>query len=315
MLRSRIDLNLLNIFEAVYSAESVTGAAKRLNLSQSAVSHSLSRLRRELDDALFVRMGNRLVPTALARALAEPIRDALRGVNIAVANAVRFEPATSDRLFRIGLRPTVESLFFDDLVHRMRCDAPQVRIASVDFRRARLLQSLADSDLDLAIDIPTEATSALQALPLLSDRLVVAVRPGHPAVSGAIDLVTYLAADHVTVSPRPAAPGAEDDALAAFGARRRVIVQCQHALTAWEIVAQSDALLTLRESSALALRSIRNLQLLPLPFDVPERRMQLLWHEAADRDPGNMWLRGIVRAVFGGDMHGIDTGHPDSPLA
>lgn len=178
----------------------------------------------------------------------------------------------------------------------------------------RLLQSLADHDLDLAIDIPSDATSALHALPLLSDRLVVAVRPGHPAIRGSIDLAAYLAADHVAVSPRPSAPGAEDDALAALGAVRRVAVQCQHALTAWEIVARSDALLTLRESSALALRSFRDMQLLPLPFDVPERRMQLLWHEAAHRDPGSIWLRAIVAEVFGGDMHGIDGGHRHSPL-
>lgn len=130
MLRSRIDLNLLNMFEAVYSAQSVTAAAKRLNLSQSAVSHSLSRLRREFDDPLFVRMGNALVPTALARALAEPIRDALRGVNIALANAGQFAPETSDRLFRIGLRPTVEALF-------SKTDAPHAQRSAARARGQR----------------------------------------------------------------------------------------------------------------------------------------------------------------------------------
>lgn len=297
-LRARIDLNLFAVFDAIYSKGSVTLAARHLNLSQSAISHALARLRREFDDELFVRVSNALVPTALARSIVDPVRSALRGVEVAVATASRFDPAQTRRLFRVGLRQSTEARVFDELVSRVLSVAPFVRLASANFRRSELVRALAYGDFDLAIDIRNDGATGLHAIPLQSDDLVVAARRGHPRVHTNIDLDTYLLERHVVASPRPLGLGIEDEALASRGLERHVAVRCQHIATAWQIVARTDFILTLSESHASTLLAGADLQLMALPIRIEPRELQLYWHAAADKDPGNAWLRGIVKDVF-----------------
>ena len=298
-LRSRIDLNLLVVFDAIVTRGSVTQAARHLHLSQSAISHALGRLRREFGDPLFVRTGNALVPTALARKITEPVRAALRGVEIAVAAAARFDPTTTTRLFRIGLRPTTEAQLYEAVVLAALADAPAARFASVDFRRRDLARVLADGGLDVVVDVLSRSGAPLKAKPLSRDTLVVVARHDHPRVTGAIDLSTYLALDHVMATPRSSGLGMEDEALAEQGHERRIAVRAQHVTAAWRIVARTDMVLTLARSNALAMQQVAPLQILPLPVEVAPRTLHLLWHESADRDPGNAWLRGVFASVAG----------------
>jgi DNA-binding transcriptional LysR family regulator len=273
----------------------VTAAARHLHLSQSAISHSLARLRVAFDDELFVRVGNAIVPTALARSIIDPVRDALKGVEQALVAAGRFDPHTSMRTFRIGLRQANEARVFAGIVAQAVRDAPGVTLASVNFRRSEVAEALARGELDLAIDVASNATAGLRAVPLQSDTMVVAVRRNHPRIAGAIDLSTYLAADHVQASPRPSGPGLEDEGLAALDKTRRVAIRCQNIWSAWQIVAQSDLILTLLGTHAAALLPVADNQVLPLPFEIAPRPLQLLWHPVAERDPGNIWLRELVR--------------------
>lgn len=294
MLKPRTNLNLLAVLEAVYVRSSVTQAARQLNLSQSAISHALGRLRREFDDPLFVREGNTMVPTALTRSIVDPVQRAFRDIEVAIATASRFDPAATTRLFRIGLRPTTEVQLFPVVVLSAVKQAPHVRIVSMDFRRTELATSLATGVLDVAIDVPSHRTAGLHAMPLRTDDLVVAARHGHPDIRGSLDLETYLALDHVMASPRPAALGSEDEALATIGRERRIPIRCQHIAAAWRIVEQSDVILTVARSYAGAAERANMLQLLPLPFPVTRRPLQLVWHEAFERDPGHAWLRKVI---------------------
>ena len=305
-LKSRIDLNLLAVFDAIYTRAGVTQAARHLHLTQSAVSHALNRLRREFDDPLFVRSGNALVPTALARAIAQPVQQALRGMEAAMAGAVRFDPATSTRLFRLGMRPTAEAQLFATLVRHVAAQAPQVRLASLDFRRADLSHALADGTLDVALDIPGPHSTGLCAAPLQAEELVVIARRDHPRVRDGIDLATYLALDHVIASPRSSGGGVEDAALTATGHERRIQIRCQHVGTAARIVAETDMLLTLSRTHAAAIADAAAVRLLPLPFAVPPRPRALLWHEATDRDPGLVWLRALIGDVVMSVSHDPD---------
>ena len=295
-LGSRVDLNLLGIFEAIYTRGGVTAAARHLHLSQSAISHSLARLRGAFDDELFVRYGNELVPTAMARSIIDPVRDALHGVERAMVASARFDPATSTRAFRIGLRQASEARVFADIVASALYEAPGVTLASVNFRRGEVARALAHGNLDMAIDVPSNGTAGLRAIPLQTDTLVVAARRGHPRIGESVDLDGYLAADHVLASPRPTGPGLEDQALAALGHTRRVAIRCQNIWSAWQVVARSDMILTVLRSHAGALLPLADNQLVPLPFDVAGRALQLFWHQTAERDPGNAWLRALIAA-------------------
>lgn len=294
-LASQIDLNLLAIFETIYSQGGVTHAARHLNLSQPAVSHSLARLREALGDKLFVRSGNALVPTALARTMIVPVREALQNVEKAFATAIIFDPATSTRAFAIGLRQSGEMRNFPGLVVDALREAPGVTIASVSFRRRDLARTLAEGRLDLALDIRNPDQDGLCRERLRRDGLMVVARPGHPRIAGRIDLETYLALDHIVASPRPAGLGTEDIALAALGLSRRIAVRCQHAWSAWQIVSTSDMICTLPASYAATMNRVAENQLVELPLDAAPNSLFMHWHESADRDPANRWLRDIVR--------------------
>lgn len=286
---------MLGTFEAIYTHGGVTAAARHLHLSQSAISHALARLRVAFDDELFVRAGNAIVPTALARSIIDPVRDALQGVEQALVAAARFDPATATRAFRIGLRQANEARVFAGIVAQAVREAPGVTLASVNFRRSEVAEALARGELDLAIDVPSDATVGLHAASLQTDTMVIAARRGHPRIAGAIDLAAYLAADHVQASPRSSGPGLEDEGLAALGESRRVAIRCQNIWSAWQIVAQTDMILTVLGTHADALLPVADNQILPLPFDIVRRPLQLLWHRAAERDPGNAWLRRLVQ--------------------
>ena len=291
---ARFDLNLLQIFDAIHAKGGVSAAARHLNLSQPAISHALAKLRVAFDDPLFVRQGNRLVPTLAARAIAGPVREALRGLDAALDSATAFDPAESSREFRIGVRLSGEMPRFSALVARVRREAPHVALASVTFRRRDLVMALANGDLDLALDVGLPADDRLARHFLGTEPLVVVARRGHPSIDGAVDLDTYLALEHVVATARPHGPGIEDMLLERMGLARRVSVRCQHAVTAWQIVASSDLIFALPRSHADVLQAIQPMQLVDLPLPVEEGGSYLYWHQAAGRDPGLTWLRGVI---------------------
>ncbi|WP_287941524.1 LysR family transcriptional regulator [Sphingopyxis sp.] len=294
----RLDLNLLQIFDAIYTKGGVSAAASHLNLSQPAISHALAKLRAMLDDPLFIRQGNRLVPTGTARAVAEPIHAALRELVAALDGAGSFDPAQSTREFRIGIRLAGEMSRFPALASRVLAEAPHVRLTSTAFRRRDLVAALANGDLDVAIDVDLPVEDRLCREPLGVEPLLVAARIGNDRIAEALDLDRYLALDHVFATPRPHGPGIEDIALARLGLQRRVAVRCQHAITAWQIVAKTDMLCTLPRSHVRMLQDIWPMQLFDLPIAVAQSSSYLYWHRAVQADAGLAWLRAIILEVM-----------------
>lgn len=291
---ARFDLNLLRVFDTIFVKGGVSAAARHLNLSQPAISHALTRLRANFDDPLFVRQGNRFVPTPAARAIAGPVRDALRELDAALDAATHFDPLNATREFRIGVRLAGEMPRFSSLVSRVRRQAPHVALASVTFRRRDLLTALAQGDLDLALDVALPPDDRLCRHYLGTEPLVVAARQGHPDVHGALDLDTYLALDHVVATVRPHGPGIEDFALDDLGLSRRVAVRCQNAITAWQIIASTDMLFSLPRSQAEILHAVWPMQLVGLPLAIEPGGRFLYWHQAAQTDPALGWLRTII---------------------
>ena len=295
---NRFDLNLLGVFEAIYTHGGVSDAARHLSLSQPAISHSLAKLREGFSDRLFVREGNSFVPTATARAMIQPVREALRSIDIALVKANAFDPAASSRSFNLGLRPSGESPAFAGLVAHLLRKAPSINVASIYFSRANLPRALGNGDLDLALDVTRRDTGGIRSVALRPNHLVVVARDGHPELGEALSLEQYLAFDHIFVSPRAKGLGLEDAALAKLGRHRRIKVRCQNALTAWQIVGGSDLICTLPRSYAVALAAFGNHVLSPLPFPITSSELKLYWHEAADADPGVIWLRDSIESFF-----------------
>lgn len=300
MQLDRIDLNLFVVLDAIFTEGGITRASDKLHLTQPAVSHALNRLRRLFDDALFVREGRRLVPTPRARALIEPVRAALRGLEVTLSESQAFDAARSTRRFTLGVRDVLEARLLPPLLRALAVEAPGVDIAAVRADRRELEAELARGTLDAAIDIALPLSPAVRRQRLVADALCVVARAGHPHADAALDLDTYLRLDHVLTSSRRSGPAPEDAELSRHGLQRRVRLRCQHYFSACRVVSQTDLVLTMPESYARIASAQWACQLLPFPLPTPTLDAVLYWHAQLDADPANAWLRErLLRALDG----------------
>ncbi|SFF56603.1 DNA-binding transcriptional regulator, LysR family [Fontimonas thermophila] len=293
----RIDLNLLVVLDAIFSEGGITKAGEKLHLTQPAISHALARMRELFGDPLFVREGRRMVPTPLARSLMQPVRRALHGLEVALNEAQRFDPATTQRHFTIGVRDVLEATVLPPLLARIATAAPSVDISAIRVDRRTLESELAAGRLDAALDVLLPVSDDIRHQRISADRLVVVARQGHPATAGQFDLAAYLRAHHVLVSSRRSGPGLEDLELSRQGFKRRIRLRCQHYFAACRVVSQTDLLLTMPERyAAIANRQYAN-QILPFPVPMPPMDVYLYWHASVDNEPASRWLRAQLIAT------------------
>ncbi|MEA1651708.1 LysR family transcriptional regulator [Nitrospirillum sp. BR 11164] len=312
-LLSRLDLNLLRVFDAVYRARSLTRAADELALSQSAVSHALARLRDQLgphlgtgptgagNEPLFPRDGRGVAPSALARRLAPRVREALAALGRALADAQDFQPDRDLRQAVIAMPEAVEPALLPAMMARLRrhlAEGASPRLDSVRLDRATMKADLARGRMDLAVDVTLAPDPDLRHLPLLSDDYCLVAAAGRAPV----DLEGYRTAAHIAVSSRRSGPAVEDYALLRLGIQRKISLRCQRYETACRVVAEAGLkggglLLTMgrHHSQPLVDGSRGALVTLPLPLDMPPLAFNLYWHRASDEDPANRWLRDVLR--------------------
>lgn len=295
----QLDLNLLVTFEAVYRERNLTRAAKRLFVTQSAVSHGLARLREQLGDPLFVRRASGVEPTPGAVRLAPQVGEALRLLRRALETD-EFDPARDLGRVRIAIHEELEPAVLPGLARRLRAAAPGVEIDCVRVDRVGLERDLGSSRLDLAVDAAPVAGPELRHASLAHDRFCVVSRRGTR-----IDARRYLAARHVIVSSRRSGPALEDVWLGQLGIVRSVVLRCQRYDAACRIVADSDLLLTAPRLRARAIAAQLRLVLLPLPFQLPPFDMRVYWHRQFDTDLRSQWLRGQLAAVASGLASGL----------
>src|SRR5690606_21553814 len=176
---ARIDLNPFPVSAAIDREGGITAASKRLHPSQPAVSHALGRLRELLNDPLFERHGNEMVPTPLARTLAVTISRSLDNLAQMMHRAGRFDPASSDRVFTIAVRESQESAFLPALMERMASEAPNIDVAAVRIERRDLEDDLQSGEVDFAIDVGLPLSADVRRERVGAAPLVVLARADH----------------------------------------------------------------------------------------------------------------------------------------
>jgi DNA-binding transcriptional LysR family regulator len=304
---SRSDLNLLVLFEAVIDEGHVGRAAARLNLTPSAVSHGLGRLRRLLDDPLFLRTPRGVVPTARALELAAPIADVLARARRVLATTAPFDPARSRRRFVIGAPDGVSAVFLPPLLATLGRAAP-----AVDIRLRQLLPApgetspesawrevFADLDartLDVAVLPVAAAPARFHAQPLYEEDFVVAVRGGH-AFAEDPTLARYCAAQHLVVSLSGDAHGFIDALLAEHGHTRRVTLTVPNFMMALAVVAETDLVAALPRRF-VALHGARfGVETVEAPLPLTRFRLHAIAPAVAMMDQGLAWLFGVLGPV------------------
>lgn len=295
---SRINLNLFVVFESVYTERGITKAGDALKLTQPAVSHSLGRLRELVNDPLFVRQGNVMTPTPLAHELIGPVRRALREIEDSLNQLSEFDPQTSRREFKIGMRHLIEPAAIPNLMGRIQDAAAHVKISSVHHNRADFQMQLIMGALAAAVDVLLPLTHDIHHQFLTGGPMVVVARREHPAIKGEMTLAAYLEQDHILVSSRKIGQALEDFELARLGFERRVKLRCQHYWTACKVASDSDLILTMPERYARANNEPFGNQVIPFPMEVRAPDLFLYWHASAENDPANRWLREQVIASF-----------------
>ncbi len=247
---SRVDLNLLVLFDAVLAERHVGRAAARLHLTSSAVSHGLGRLRRLLNDPLFLRTAKGMVPTERALSLASPVSDVLMRARSVLASAEPFEPARSNRRFVIGAPDSVSAVFLPGLIALVNNEAPAIDISvrqllpapgesSPEAMWGTAFSGLQARAMDLAL-IPIDTVRGqFHGQSLFDEEFVVAMRADHPCAR-LLTLDRFCNARHIVVSNTGDAHSFIDAALAAQGRSRRVALTVPNSMLALVVIAETD---------------------------------------------------------------------------
>jgi DNA-binding transcriptional LysR family regulator len=284
----RLDLNLLVTLDVLLAEHNVTRAAERLNFSQPSVSVHLAKLRDIFDDPLLIPGPRGMRPTARAEALREPLRLALEALEQAVAPASPFDPGAAQDVWRIAASDYGESAIVLPALAGLRTAAPGTRIAVVEMQPSRIARQAAQGDIDLALHTVDGSPSNLRRRVLFTERYVLAGRAGHPRLQRRPTLEQFCALDQVIVSPDGGGfHGATDDALAAHGQQRHVVLSVPHFLFLRSVLESTDLVAMLPERLVQGVA----LQVVEAPLEIPGYEMAMLWHERVHRDPAHQWLR------------------------
>ncbi|MGW2543630.1 LysR family transcriptional regulator [Kitasatospora sp. NPDC001574] len=297
----QLDLNLLTALDALLEEGSVAGAAARLHVTAPAMSRSLGRIRKATGDQILVRTGRSMVPTTRALAMRAQVHALVQQAHHLLSAQQELDLAALDRVFTVRWHDALTAACGTALLTAVRRRAPGVRL--------RLSAEPGTDDAELRRgEVDLESSSSAPTLPDIrhrlvgTDRLVVAVRPGHPLSEGPLDVERFAAAEHLTVSRRGSLRDPIDDALTARGLGRRVVAAGPTAAFALQLAHDTDLVVTLPDAITRAAREGLGLVTLPPPLPLPGVPLYLLWHQRYDDDRAHTWLRDLatetVRAPF-----------------
>ena len=290
-----IDLNLLVHLDALLTERSVTRAAARVGIGQSAMSHNLARLRELFDDELLTRgpEGLRLTPRAVT--LVEPVRTTLAQIQTLVARDEAFDPATAMRTFRFGLPDSMEILLIPTLLARLREVAPGIHLRLYNIDPSRVLDDLDADTMDLAIGYEPLNKGQVhhKRRKLLTETFLCMFNAEKTGMTPPISLDDYVLLPHVLTSMAQgrSARGFVDDALEKLGLRRSVALTTQRFLTVPSLVSHAPVIVTMGSRLARRFSAELGLNVSPPPVDLDEVTVSLLWHASYDHDPAHAWLR------------------------
>jgi DNA-binding transcriptional LysR family regulator len=288
------DLNLLQTFHAVHVSGSVSRAAERLGVSQPTVSHALQRLRKLHGDPLFIRTQGGMAPTAKAQRLAKAVEQALTVLDVALRETQTYDPARSERTFRLHLTDIGETIFLPPLIESFAQDAPRVRLAAYQLDDRDILPALESGRIDLALGYIPALTGALRQY-LLSEQYVVVMRAAHPIARRKPTRAALALLRYALVRSHPATLRA----LTELGLTDRIALELPHFMVLPRILAESDLAAMMPSRLADAFNELGDYAVWRPRAGLPRFDVSVHWYRRFDNEPGNRWLRERIVALFG----------------
>lgn len=300
-----LDLNLLRVFDAVMAEGSLTRAAAGLAMTQPAVSQSLRRLRESVGAELFVRVAHGVRPTPQAEALWPQVRSALAALRQALAPD-DFDPRRDEVQLSLAMADATAALLAPPLVARIEAGQARVNLRVLPLTTRDPRRLVESGEADLAVGYFPELLTTLVAqgrdshlhhARLYESRYVCVMRRGHPLAGQPLTLDDYCAAHHLLVSFSGRPHGYVDQALAAQGRQRRIVLTVNQFFTAGRVVSRSDLLAVLPESFIEATGYRAEILIRELPLALEPVHVEMIWHLRREADPAHRWLREQVRAA------------------
>jgi DNA-binding transcriptional LysR family regulator len=291
-----LDLNLLVVLEALLAERSVTRAARRIGLSQPAVSNALGRLRLVLDDPLLVRTSRGMEPTPRALELGAPIAQALDTIRRALSTGAAFEPQRSAFTFRVLSTDHLELSLLPRLIEQLEESAPEVDLV-ITRVGDRADEELRSGRVDLYLGSWSNAPSGFKQYLLRQETFACVARRGHPRIKSRLTLDTYLSVGHVLVSSDDRPGGIVDTQLTDHALGRHVVLRTPHFLIAPLVVARTDLIATLPRGVATAFAQFLPLNVFKPPLDTPGFPIHMIWHPRTHEQAPHRWLREQIMNV------------------
>jgi DNA-binding transcriptional LysR family regulator len=296
-MMTNIDLRLLTIVTELHRTRSVSQTADNLELSQSTVSMSLARLRKHFNDPLFVRTSSGMEPTPHALQLIGLLSHAESLLETALEHHVVFDPAKSDRIFRLCSTDIAKVTMLPKLMRQLKVRAPSVRIElrEISEKTSELLES---GQLDLAVGFIPPLGAGFCQQRLFPERFVCALRTDHPRVGNRLTLDQFQAEDHLAVSTSGTGHGVVEKALEEKHIRRKIGLRVPGFLGIASIITSTDCLVIVPAQLGNDLAASGEIKVLDLPFQVPAYYVMQHWHERYTHDPAIKWLRAVFAELF-----------------
>lgn len=281
-------------------ARSVSGAADRLGLTQSALSKHLARLRATYDDALFVRCPEGMLPTPRAEAMAPHVM-AILGELDALASGQSFDLSRLSGDVTVSTTDEFRQALLPAFLYALEKEAPQVRLNLQHLGPDYSAPDLQLGMVDLVIAVDRHAPPVLKQKLLMRDEFVCVMGHGHPLANEPLTLSGFAAASHVLVAPLAIRHGFVDDKLGELGFTRRVALSVPdfHSITVEILRDRHLVTLPRMVATRLVAKTPDRLAVYDLPFDLPGLDYFCFWHPRFDRDPRHLWIRSVVRRALG----------------
>ena len=285
-----VDLRLLLVFNAVMAERNVTRAARRLGLTQPAVSNALTRLRFTLKDDLFLRGVGGMQPTSRALELAGPVGRALTQLESAI-QPFEFVPAHAERVFRVAMSSHAEPVILPPLIERLRRLAPGIALHVRPKAKPDAPPELDTNEIDFSIGVNLKPPRRLSTVTLYQDRYVAIMHRSHRLARGKITLKDFVAAPHLLISSTGESANVFDYLIARRKLHRHVAATASHLSTARDILLRSDLVAPLFGRTAAAFREGDGGALVTRPLPLEPLSVALTWHPGLSNHPAHEWLR------------------------
>ena len=292
-----LDLNLLVVFEAIYTSGNISRAAENLNLSQPALSNALARLRKQMDDQLFVRSGNGVVPTTRADEIIVSVRNALSMIRQSINPEGAFDPKASKRHFRLIIADPLEQIIMPRLLQDIGSES-HVTFELQPPQSTPVEESLLSGKTDLAAFLMHGKSSELRSKPLCPVDLLVVARSNHPRIRHPVTMPQLKKEGFVTISLSPGKLANSEKVT--FWQRLHLKEACQvyKMSSVCQLVAQTDLIGLIPRIYAEQVASTYGLQVIDLPVALSNQQFHLTWRNSTDFDDGLIWLRNKILSCF-----------------